>query len=212
MPSSQTVWMLIAWSLGLIALALIGTSIGTDYWYQFSSTGSNKMSKVTNVGMWRTCTKVKVSDGWHQKECENVILFGESAELTEIQETLLYINRSFVIFVCLSAFTQFISKVIFFCAVPACCHVKKKVILFFILSVLELMAAFLGIIGCICFIALEDLGKYHTSEDNAEYQWSFMLAWISIGLCFVESSILVILVKVCYDEVFESGKFDYYSM
>ncbi|XP_036355640.1 uncharacterized protein LOC115230637 [Octopus sinensis] len=88
MPSSQTVWMLIAWSLGLIALALITTSIGTDYWYEFSSQGNDNKTKVTNVGMWRTCTKIQVNDGWHQKECENIVLFEETANLTETQETL----------------------------------------------------------------------------------------------------------------------------
>ncbi|GAB1610796.1 uncharacterized protein LOC115230326 [Argonauta hians] len=210
MSPTQSIWMFVAWFLGIIALALVSVSISSNNWIEYNTnttdiSGSSNQIRIS-LGMWWQCTEDKLKDGWSKERCSS-ITFLEYRD-TEVK----YINYSFVIFVCISAFVQLCSKVLLLVTVPSCCRIKRKIYMLFSLSLLEILAALCGIVGCICFIAQENMRYDIPKIISIQYQWGFMLAWISIGLCFVQSAIYIVIIKFCYDNVFQSGKFDYATM
>lgn len=62
--------------------------------------------------------------------------------------------------------------------------------------------------GGICFIALRDLEvesrDTYRKSDLRYYDWSFVLSWVSTGLCLCQSAIFLFLYRFVYD------KSDYY--
>lgn len=210
MSQGQMLWAFLSIFLCFVSLGLMCASIGTNSWVQ-TSKNMTDYTEVTDIGLWKICISEVKSDGWVRKTCSYRELI-DSADKTTQGMLQMRLDQCFVIFVCLSAFVQLITHLILLCGVPDCCSSLKKTHLFFIVAVTQLLAVLLGIVGCICFIALQDELYKTTTSITLTYQWSFMLAWISVGLCLIESGIFVVLVKVCFDNVFQSGKFNYYSM
>ena len=79
-----------------------------------------------------------------------------------------------------------------------------------------------GITSGICFIAVRDLDKetFRTVTvtppvppefATQSYDWSFMLHWIGTGLAFLDSFILLCLLKNNYDYVNDDSKFSPYT-
>ena len=79
-----------------------------------------------------------------------------------------------------------------------------------------------GIASGICFIAVRDLDNttFRTRAvmppavpeyASQTFDWSFMLHWIATGLCFVDSFLLLCLLKNSYECVNEEAKFSPYN-
>lgn len=68
-----------------------------------------------------------------------------------------------------------------------------------------------GIASGICFIALRDLD--HTTRSvfpegtTTKYAWSFILGWVGTGLCLLEGFIFLALLRMDYDDVADSGRY-----
>lgn len=63
----------------------------------------------------------------------------------------------------------------------------------------------------ICFIALRDLdhstrNAYPTNVETS-YDWSFILGWVGTGLCLLEGFIFLGLLRMDYDDVAETGRY-----
>lgn len=210
MSQGQKTWAFISIFLCFVSFGLICTSIGTSEWFQTTQNKTN-CTVVTDIGLWKICVSEIKQDGWSRKTCTYRDLT-ESRDKTSSGFLQLRLDQCFVIFICLCAFIQLLTHLILLWSLPGCCKSMKKTHLFFIVSVTQLLAVLVGIIGCISFIALQDEIHKSDSFQQYTYQWSFILAWISIALCLIESGIFVVLVKVCFDNVFQSGKFNYYSI
>ena len=88
---------------------------------------------------------------------------------------------------------------------------------FFLLS-----PAMCGITSGICFIAVRDLDNttFRTRAvippavpeyASQSFHWSFMLHWIATGLAFVDSCLLLCLLKNSYERVNDNSKFSPYN-
>lgn len=80
---------------------------------------------------------------------------------------------------------------------------------FFCLSEFSAMA---GITSGICFIALRDMDSssrsIYPNNTTVLYDYSFMLEWASNALCILEGFVFLCLLKMDYNDINESGKYN----
>lgn len=74
--------------------------------------------------------------------------------------------------------------------------------------------AMAGVAGGVCFIAareVEDKELLKYSGLITKYGWSFMLEWISSGLCLVNGFLILCLIKFTYQKVKNQDNYFYGS-
>jgi hypothetical protein len=97
-----------------------------------------------------------------------------------------------------------------------------KLVFMFVFCCCFFFPAMCGIASGVCFIALRDLDNETSRSQTVmppvvpeyasqDYYWSFMLHWIGTGLAFVDSFILLCLMKNSYESVNEDYKFSPYA-
>lgn len=73
-------------------------------------------------------------------------------------------------------------------------------------------AAMCGITSGICFIALRDLDSssrnIYPNGTTTLYDFSFMMEWASNSLCILEGFIFLCLLKMDYNDITETGKYN----
>lgn len=81
-----------------------------------------------------------------------------------------------------------------------------------ILPMFFLIPAMCGIASGIVFIAMRDMDattrNIYPANTTYSYGYSFMLSWIGTGLCIVEGFFFLCLLKMDYNDVKESGKYN----
>ncbi|ESO87432.1 hypothetical protein LOTGIDRAFT_235099 [Lottia gigantea] len=213
----------------LASLTLNLVAILTDHWYnvQADSLGNSTFqSKWTyHYGIWKKCYESLPSDTPVVKErvgSNGNCIFIYEDMIQSHEDTLpyddqlyLHLTRCFVAFAILCGGIQLFTILTLICGVwPADCHNIKRSKIYLGAALMLLLATICGSVSGICFIALRDLDvdpqNLYPQGVASNYDWSFMIHWISTGMCIVESCILLCLLKESYDDVAE--KFSYYNI
>ncbi|KAK3089804.1 hypothetical protein FSP39_006662 [Pinctada imbricata] len=208
----------------LISLALTLVAIVTDYWY----TVDVDETKVTNVtvvnsftysfGMWRKCYDVVPDDvpvDRRVNKCAYTYqdLIPARDPTSAADKRYLHLERSWVGCLIASAAVQIFAILTLICGLwPADCNPFKRAKLYLVASILCLLAGMCGIASGICFIALRDMDansrEIYPSHTSTKYNYSFMLAWIGNGFCILEGFVFLCLLKMDYNDINESGKYN----
>lgn len=205
----------------LISLALIVTSIVTDFWYQVDGSNSKNATIATEFsyafGMWRRCYKngIPASETAAERQGDCVFKYKDyvkPAEDSLSTEEYRYISlqRSWVGLMIAAAGLQLFTVLALICGLwPGECKSIKRSTLYLVAALLSLIATMAAVASGISFIALRDIDritrKIYPTDVDMWYQWSFMLGWIGTGLCLVEGFMFLGLLRMDYDNVKVSG-------
>lgn len=206
----------------LISLGLILTSIVTDYWYNVQNSNSNTTVANTysySFGMWRKCyTKDVPKDVPYERRVNKCAytyqdLVPRTMPSTEEGARYLHLERAWVGCAIASAGIQIFAILTMICGLwPADCANAKRSTLYLVTSILCLIAAMCGITSGICFIALRDLDSssrnIYPNGTTTLYDFSFMMEWASNSLCILEGFIFLCLLKMDYNDITETGKYN----
>lgn len=206
----------------LISLGLILTSIVTDYWYNVQNSNSNATVANTysyTFGMWRKCYSKDVpKDVPYERRVNKCAytyqdLVPRSMPSTEEGARYLHLERAWVGCAIASAGIQIFAILTMICGLwPADCANAKRSTLYLVTSILCLIAAMCGITSGICFIALRDIDSssrnIYPNGTTTLYDFSFMMEWASNSLCILEGFIFLCLLKMDYNDITETGKYN----
>ncbi|XP_064594421.1 uncharacterized protein LOC135461322 [Liolophura sinensis] len=219
MSRGQYAALVLAFLFCISGIALIAISIGTDNWYHVM-TAQGDATPSYHFGLWRRCY-----DNTIPAEIPKEDLVGLSnnclhLELVKAQEWLLapseqlrmHLLRSHVGLICTSCVLQFSTLIILILGLwpsGSCgCKSFRQSVVYLGTGLLSLLSTIAGMAGGICFIALRDLEEEsrdtYRKSDLRYYDWSFVLSWVSTGLCLCQSAIFLFLYRFAYD------KSDYY--
>lgn len=207
----------------LVSLGLIVTSIVTDYWYEVDGSSSTNATVVRSfsysLGMWRKCYKNGIPIDAPAQDRQGDCVFTYKALTKRAEDDMpasdyryLSLERSWLALMITAAGLELFTILTLICGLwPGECRTFKRSTLYLVAALMSLLASMAGIASGICFIALRDLD--HTSRDtfpakvDTAYGWSFILAWIGTGLALVEGFMFLCLLRMDYDDVGESGKY-----
>ncbi|KAK7113636.1 uncharacterized protein [Littorina saxatilis] len=222
----------------LASLALTIVALLTDNWYRVHTPDNvNPEAKKKynfHFGLWRLCyedmPEAIANDESYDKEGSSCI-FIHKALIQKDEESMdydsklrLHLSRTVLGCNIAAAAVMLFSMIALMCGVwPAKCDNVKKPGLFLSVSILLLFATLCGIASGVCFIAVRDLDNTTVRTKavlppavplyaSQMFDWSFMLHWIGTGLAFVDSFLLLCLLKNSYDLVNEGpAKFTPYT-
>lgn len=207
----------------LVSLGLLVTSVVTDFWYDVDGSKSTNSTIRRDfsytMGMWRKCYKngIPISAPKEDRQGDCVFTYKDLVKraednLSSDDYRYLSMERSWVALMITGAGLQFFTVLALICGLwPGDCHSIKRSSLYLIAAIMCLLSSMAAIAGGICFIALRDLD--HTSRNaypsnvDTSYDWSFILAWVGTGLCLVEGFIFLGLLRMDYEDVAESGRY-----
>lgn len=208
----------------LASLALMLTGIVTDYWYRVDASGSSnttvKERFTYHFGMWRKCYTYSIPPeipiDRRAGRCVYTYqdLFPRTmATFSASDERYLHLERSWIACLIAGAAIQVFAILTLICGLwPADCKSVKRSSLYLSASILCLFGAMCGITSGIIFIAMRDMDgtsrNFYPANTTHQYGWSFMLSWIGTGLCVIQGFFFLCLLKMDYNDINESGKYN----
>lgn len=207
----------------LASLGLLVTSIVTEYWYEVNGEASTnatlRREYSYHMGMWRKCYRhgipLDIPLEYRQGDCvltyKNLTMRAED-NMSSDDYRYLSMERSWVALMITAAALLLFTILAVICGLwPGDCHSIKRSTLYLIAAIMCLLAAMAAIASGICFIALRDLDitKRHVFPPEVElsYRWSFILGWVGTGLSLIDGFLFLGLLKMDYEDVAESGRY-----
>ncbi|XP_052819394.1 transmembrane protein 178B-like [Mya arenaria] len=207
----------------LISLALLVTCITTDYWYLVETDSSDSTIQRNysySIGMWRRCYDNVIPLGVPAEDRAGDCVYTykdmtRRAEDNMSSENYKYLSleRSWVALMIAAAGMQLFTVVaLIFGLWPGDCKAVKRSTLYLIAALMTLLATMAAIASGICFIAMRDLDKTsraeYPSSVSTSYGWSFIVAWVGTGLGLLEAFIFLALLRIDYEDVAETGRYN----
>lgn len=217
------------------SLAVILVALLTDNWYRVHTADNInpelKKSYNFHYGLWRLCyddmpTAIS-SDSSYKKDGGSCVYIHDwliqknEDELSLGSRVRIHLSRAVLGCSIAAAAAVLASLISLTCGVwPGRCARVQRPFLYFVTSMFLFLGTICGFVSGICFIAVRDLDNetFRTvavrppavpEYTSQEYYWSFMLHWIGSGLAFVDSFILLCMMRNVYQSVNEANKFSF---
>ncbi|XP_052262732.1 epithelial membrane protein 2-like [Dreissena polymorpha] len=208
----------------LASLALIVTSITTDFWFKVSAddyaTPEVKRNFSYSVGMWRRCYNKEMPLGVKAEDRAGDCVYTYKDLTRRAEDNMssgeyryLSLERSWVALMITAGGLQLFTIITLILGLWPMESAKavKRSTLYLIAAIMTLFATMAAMASGICFIGMQELNKtsraLYPDSVSKKYDWSFILGWVATGLCFIEGCMFLLLLKKDHEDIRESGKY-----